>query len=340
MSNRISRRDFIRTSVKGAGLIALGGVIGETASRLSGSTGDAGTDLGSDDLRQLSAIDPALVKYREAGKIDMGFKALQAVAVSLDDRIYVAADKTIQIFDNNADRLWELKLGDSPRCLTVDEDGTIYVGMKDRVEIYNQKGELKTKWSDLEQNAVLTSIAVSEGNVFVADAGNRMVLRYDTSGRIMRRIGKRDRNIPGFSVPSPYFDLAISPDGLLRVANPGQHRVEAYTFDGDFELSWGNPSMGISGFCGCCNPVNFTILPDGKFATCEKGLPRVKVYEPNGDFSCVVAGPETFAKNSRSCSLNGLLNCRTGGLDIAADSRGRILVMDPVESVVRIFTKI
>jgi hypothetical protein len=195
-------------------------------------------------------------------------------------------------------------------------------------------------------------------------------LRYNRSGKFIRRIGKKDkaRNIPGFVVPSPYFDLAIAPDGLLRVVNPGRHRVEAYTYDGDFELAWGETSMRIEGFCGCCNPVNFALLPDGKFVTSEKGLPRIKIYDVDGTFMEVVAGPEHFDKNQKaSCpadrvtpasndvnppldprglkkgglsSIDDVSNCQTGGLDVAVDSQGRVLALDPVERVVRIFKPI
>jgi hypothetical protein len=351
----ITRREFFSTGVKGAGLVGLGGAIGLTAGRLS--TDKVGKRPAtavkpSYDLEEFSTIDPALIRYQGAGEIRMKAQHLRAIAAGPDDCIYVAADKFVQVFDRDAVLLSELRLNDSPRCLTVTEDGTIYVGMTDCVEVYDSrvaeseegirsKGVRKASWDRIGQNAVLTSIAVSENHVFVADAGNRVVLRYDASGKLVRRIGDRDesRNIPGFVVPSPYFDMAVSPDGLLRVANPGEHRVEAYTFDGDFELSWGNTSMQIDGFCGCCNPVNFAMLPDGRFVTCEKGLPRVKIYDANGVFESVVAGPKLFAANARTCILDDYLSCQIGGLDVAADSQGRILVMDPVEKVVRIFTQ-
>lgn len=343
----VTRREFISKSVKVAGLVGLGGAMGLTARRFLSST--TGAKVGSvvnafdHDLRELSAVDPALIQYREAGKITTMAQHLHAIAVGPEDRVYLAAGKSIQVFSRDAVHLSELRLSDTPRCLTVTDDGTAYVGMRDHVEVYSPKGLWKGNWETLGRDAVLTSIAVSESDVFVADAGNRVVLRYDASGKLARRIGERDesRNILGFSVPSPYFDLAVSPDGLLRVANPGQHRVEAYTFDGDFEFSWGNPSMAIDGFCGCCNPVNFAMLPDGKFVTCEKGLPRVKVYSAEGGLESVVAGSEAFAKNARACGLaGGFSNCRTGGMDVAVDSRGCVFVMDPVERVVRIFESI
>jgi hypothetical protein len=330
--NGITRREFIGKGIKGVALVGLGSAIGTTASDLLANSPDY-------DLDKLSVIEPALIKYREAGKIETVFRSLHAVAIGPEDRIYLAADKSIQVFDKNAVRLSELKLSKTPECLTITEDGTVYVGMRDRVEVYGSGGERKASWNGLGNRAVLTSIAVSENDVFVADAGNRVILRYDVSGKLVRRIGERDesRNIPGFVVPSPYFDVAVSADGLLRVANPGEHRVEAYTFDGDFEFSWGNPSVAIDGFCGCCNPVNFAIIPDGRFVTCEKGLPRIKVYGADGSFESVVAGPKDFLKNAKSCNLGDVSDCQTGGMDIAVDSSGRVIVMDPVEKMIRIF---
>jgi hypothetical protein len=121
--------------------------------------------------------------------------------------------------------------------------------------------------------------------------------------------------------------------------------MEAYTFEGDFELAWGEASMGIEGFCGCCNPVNFSLLPDGRFVTSEKGLPRIKVYEADGAFAGVVAGPRDFDANKRACCSSAAVSaplddvsiCQSGGIDVAADARGRVMALDPVDRVVRVF---
>jgi hypothetical protein len=187
----------------------------------------------------------------------------------------------------------------------------------------------------------LTSIAASEEDVFVADAGNRVVVRYDRDGNVVAQIGKKDpaKNAPGFVIPSGYFDLAVSGDGLLRVVNPGKLRVDAYTFDGYFEFSWGHRSVEIDGFCGCCNPVNIAVLPDGGFVTCEKGLVRVKTYDSQGEFQSVVAGPAQLVRDGdvRVCDLPE--ECQAGGFDVAVDAAGRIYVLDTIKNVVRIFTR-
>jgi len=309
------------------------------------TTGEQGSRLGKQftyDLTELRRTDPKSILYKEAtDRIKLDLKEPLAIAVDHADRIYVAGDKAIHIFSSDGRRLSEITTGDTPRCLAVTKDGTIYVGISDHVEIYDSKGKPKARWASPAEKTVLTSIAVSEDNVFVADAGSRVVLRYDTSGKLIGRIGKKDaaKNIPGFVVPSPYFDLAVAPDGLLRVVNPGRHRIEAYTFDGYLEFSWGKFSTAMEGFCGCCNPVNFSLLPGGGFVTAEKGLTRVKIYDADGDFVGVVAGPELFSRHDSICSQSGAANCNKGGLDVAVDSKGRILVMDPLTRDVRIFTR-
>jgi len=295
------------------------------------------------DLEKLQRIDPALIQYRQTGEIFPGMQVVRALAVGPEDRVYVAGDRVIRVFGPAGEGLTEITLEDQPQCLAVAgaEDafpGRVYVGMKTHVEVYGADGKRKTVWDDLGEKAVLTSIAVGQAEVFVADAGNRIVLRYDTGGVLKGRIGQRDegRDNPGFVVPSPYFDLAMAPDGVLRVVNPGGHRVEAYTADGERLVSWGKPTAAIEGFCGCCNPVNIAILSDGRFVTAEKGIPRVKIYSAEGRFESVVAGPQTLAPTPSAAeetrSQHKLL-----AVDVATDSRGRVLVLDPSAGRVRVF---
>jgi hypothetical protein len=289
------------------------------------------------DIKEFSKTDPNLIKYKETDKIKTGLKNPYAIATDSSDRIYVAGDKSIKIFDIQGKVLSEIKLNDSPQCLTISGDGSIYVGMKEHIEVYNPAGKLITKWNSLGQNVVITAITVSGNDVFIADAGRKIVLRYDISGKLKATIGKRnpDKAIPGFVIPSPYFDLAIAPDGLLKVVNPGLHKIESYTFDGDLESSWGETSIDIKGFSGCCNPVNITILSDGKFVTCEKGIPRVKVYNSKGNFDSVVAGAESFADTVGIYNPAETKEDSTKALDVAVDSKDNIFVLDPVEKTIR-----
>jgi len=82
--------------------------------------------------------------------------------------------------------------------------------------------------------------------------------------------------------------------------------------------------MQLDGFGGCCNPSHVAMLSDGSFVTSEKGLERVKIHLPSGDFKSVVAAPSQFDEGTK-------------GLDLAVDSKDRILVLDPSRKMVRIF---
>ncbi len=308
--------------------------------------GDKGSGLSEGytyDIAELAKVDPNLILYEEsAGPFETGLADSHSIAVDSTGFIYVAGDRAIRVFSQDGDVQRQIELAGAPTCLAVAADGTVYIGLKDHVEVYDAQGQRQASWDRLAADAILTSIAVTKDNVFVADAANRVVTRYDRAGNLVKTIGQKDadRNIPGFVVPSPYFDLAVSGDGLLRVVNPGRLRIEAYTFDGDFEFSWGKPSMDIDGFCGCCNPVNIAVLPAGGFVTCEKGLVRVKVYDSEGRFVGVVAGPSQLAESGELIICEFPEQCQVGGFDVAVDSAGRVFVLDTVKNIIRIFTKL
>jgi len=326
-------------------LIASAVVIAVIAVIKLDALGTKGGGLGNDfkdALEKLAWIDPNLILYEESAQpIKTGFAKSHAIAVDSKGSIYVAGDNAVHIFAPNGQRTAEIALSATPTSLAPADDGKIYIALKDHLEVYSLAGNPLAKWERPDPNAYLTAIAVSKDDVFVADAGNSVVIRYDTSGTPVNLIGEKDpdRNIPGLVVPSAYFDLAVTKDGLLRVVNPGRLRIEAYTWDGDFEFSWGQSSPAIQGFCGCCNPVNIAMLSDGGFVTCEKGLTRVKIYDSEGVFLGVVAGPDQLLEpgTARVCEFPA--QCQAGGFDVAVDAQGRVFVLDTIKNIVRIYTK-
>ena len=292
--------------------------------------GRKGSGLGNEwtyDISNLRKTDPNLVHYVQAASFKAGFEYPRALAVDPKGMLYIGGDNEVRAVDGDGNVTRTIRLADSPRALACAAEGSLFVATKEHVEIYDAAGALETRWGSLGEKAQITSIAVANEDVFVGDAGNRVVVHYDRSGKVLGQIGRRDkdRGIPGLILPSPHLDVAVDGQGLLRVSNPGMWRIETYTFKGDLELFWGSSSMtDIAGFCGCCNPTDFAILPDGRFVTSEKGLVRVKVYSADGKFDCVVAGPETFDKDAE-------------GLDLAVDAKGRIYVLDGAAKTVRVF---
>jgi hypothetical protein len=328
------------------GLILAGIAVGVLVVLMNDPSGDGGNrlpDAFDYSLEEYQKIDPALVKYRQTAEIPLELQEPQGVAAGLEDKIYVVGKEGLALFDSQGTAVKTVALDGEPHCIAVAgadhaAPGRIYLGMKDRIQVLDKvDGPAKT-WESLGAKANITSLAVAEQDVFAADAGNRIVWHYDAGGKLLGRIGGKDeaRNIRGFVIPSPYFETALAPDGLLRVVNPGAHKIEAYTFDGHLELSWGQRGLDVAAFCGCCNPAAMAILPDGRFVTGEKGIPRVKIYDAEGKFECVVVGPDVLAPNF-SATTETREDLRLKPVDLAVDSKSRIIVLDPNAKKVRIF---
>ncbi len=322
----ISRRQFIR---QGAGLAAVSASVLEATLARASDKPAAGNPFAYD-IARLEKTDPKLVGYRQLKRFSGRDPEPRRLAVSADGRLFIAGRKGVTILSPDGEVAAEISLSEPARCVAIAPDGTLYAAVRSHVEVFDGHGRSLKIWETPGPKAWLTGLTLGENDLFAADSGNRVVLRYDRSGKLMARIGQKnkDRNVPGLVVPSPYLDVALGKDGLLRVNNPGRHRVEAYTTEGDLELFWGKPSGAIEGFCGCCNPIALALLPDGNCITCEKGLPRVKVYATDGTFQSVVAGPESFPENARAGAAHDRSDGTMGGLDVATDPEGKVYVLD------------
>jgi len=340
--NPLSRRKFIKTGAVATGLVGAGiagAVIAKRRSQAPKAARARATNPFAYNVENLRKTDPSLIHYQQTGQIRSPHDEPRRIAIGADDALYIAAGNYVSILEPNGNLISEIALGAPARCVGVARDGDIFISLRDHLELFSREGRRRASWDAPAGRPFFTGIAVGDSEVFAADAGNRVVARYDRAGKLLGRIGEKnpERNIPGFIVPSPFFDVDLASDGLLRVSNPGRHRVEVYTTKGDLEFFWGDASANIEGFCGCCNPINVAMMPDGRCITCEKGLPRVKVYRSDGTFESVVAGPESFVENAKACSGDAS-ECHQGGLDAAIDSRGRIYVLDLVANEIRIMT--
>jgi hypothetical protein len=284
----------------------------------------------------VAASDPALVydlsPYHQAAPDLLAYKVLVEVKVPLskptgiasaaDGAIYVCGDRSLLEIDRTGTVLERWDLDSEPTCVALGPDGTLYAGMTDHVEAVRPGIAGTTVWPDLGSQAIVTSMAVVGSDVLVADAGNRMIMRFVAGGMLAGTIGD------DYAVPSPFFDVAGAPDGTLWVVDPGRRTVRHVTLEGKLLGSWGTSSLDIGGFGGCCNPVHIAVCPCGSLITSEKGLPRVKAYEADGTLAAVIAGPSDFASGET-------------GLDLATRKAngGEVLVLVPSKRLVRVYVK-
>ncbi len=287
----------------------------------------------------MTGIPEELLAFEELqGSFRVGHRNVVDFSVDSCGRIHVAGDRSVRIYENNGALSDEIFLPGVPTAVTASED-KLYVALKNHLAIYSREGELLERWEPPSENSLITSIAVHEGGVFLADAGSRTVRHYDNDGHSLAQIGARDaeRGVPGIVLPGPYFVVVMGWDGLLRVNNPGRHRIEVYSPEGELERYWGKPSSAIEGFCGCCNPVDFDLLPDGRYVTAEKGLIRVKMYDADGHLESVVAGPDDLAPGSLQLLGQRSPDRGPANFKVAAGNDGLIHVLDTRENRVRFF---
>lgn len=308
------------------------------------TTGEKGNGLSAEyqyDISEYAKIQPEMILYQQVGNaIPTGLKASRSIAYK--DGIYVSGDTKVVKIDGAGKIEKEITLESAPTCLAVDDEGVVIVGSNDTITIFDKTGTKRTQFVVPQKNAILSSIILNEGLLLCADAANGLIYRYDLQGGLVNIIGEKDpqkEDHTGFVIPSPYFDIAMASDGLLRVVDPGRHVIVAFTLDGHREWTWGKASPKVDGFSGCCNPVNMAILPDGSFVTAEKGLVRVKVYDAEGQFVGVVAGPDQLEWQGPLQVCDTPEQCQSRGFDVAVDETGRIYVLDTVKNVVRIFEK-
>jgi len=242
------------------------------------------------------------------------------MAAGPKDNVYVGGRDRISVIDRSGKTVRSIEVDGLVRALYVGSDGTVYAATETKVLVIDPAGKTVRSWDIPGEKPVPTDIAADDASVFLAEATDAIVLRFDMEGKLVNRIGtKADGDgFAGFSVPSPFFSLFIGGDDMLRIANPGKHRIEVFTKEGRWikGLCWGQfSSKSPQGFTGCCNPTHITSLGSGRCVTSEKGTPRVKIY---GDCKLVgiIAGPGRFAEAEQ-------------GLATACLTDGRICILEP-----------
>ncbi|MBN1158961.1 MAG: hypothetical protein JXA61_06235 [Bacteroidales bacterium] len=272
-----------------------------------------------------TAVDPALVTYREIRQIITNAEQPKAIGCQ-DDRIYLLADRRLQVLDLTGRQIHEKSFPDEPRCIAVPSTDTLVIGFENYICLTDGSGNVLFTSPQETDSSIFTSVATNGNTIYVADAGKQRVLMYSRDGLKKGEFEGESgsASLHGFIVPSPYFDLDVNHLNELWVVNPGMLALQSYDDRGSLMNHWEKASVEIDGFSGCCNPAHFAFLDDGAFVTSEKGLVRIKVYDPSGEFVAVVAPPDKFTEEGEAP-------------DLAVGESGKIIALDYDKRLIRIF---
>jgi hypothetical protein len=242
------------------------------------------------------------VNYEEFKQFAFDADKLAALDVN-QGLIYVAYDSIVKCINRDGDeQSTYFTDGDvkSVKCIT---DNRLIVLYRNYFSIYDSLGNVVFQEAKQALKSVYTSAAYNDEFIFIADAGNRRVKKYDLNGTFIsdfEGIYNSTNDKKGFIIPSPYFDLAINQEDELWVVNPGRHAIQHYSSNGDLVNYWEQIGNHIEGFTGCCNPSHLAIFDDGRFVTAEKGIVRIKVYSKSGELESVVALPKDFEDKAKA----------------------------------------
>jgi hypothetical protein len=253
--------------------------------------------------------------------INSGKDNIISVAVSDDGKIFIGGDSYIEGYNSVFEKLWEIKT-DLPVNAITSSGNRLYVGLVNKIGVYDLNGNKLAEWGPYEDKTIITSVSANKNFIAFADAQEKLVYILDNEGEVKQIIGK---SVEPFIIPSHFFDVAITSDNIVYIANTGMRRIERRKTDGTLIDFFGEAGLAPGAFCGCCNPAHFAVLPEG-FVTSEKGLNRIKILNKNGDFEEFVSSQNKFLPPMP--------------LDIAASADGgTIYGANPADSKLYIFKR-
>jgi len=105
------------------------------------------------------------------------------------------------------------------------------------------------------------------GNVLIADTGNRRIQTFSPTGAFLASIGP-------FDAPN---GVAVDRSGNIYVSEIGvKHRVQKLTPEGKFIAEWKGPAPGLYG------PRRITISPDDSIYVVNSGHNQIVKFNPDG----------------------------------------------------------
>lgn len=291
---------------------------------------------------------------------DAGLLNPRGVSVDSEGKIYVADTDNSRIVVLNPDGTLHLVIGMpssaentapgtllQPWGLEVADDGTLYVAdtWNHRVQVFSPNGEWLRSWGTYgvpDQGANPEAMwgprdltIDLDGNILVADTGNKRVRVYTPDGVWLRDIGFGGSGLGQLDEP---VGLAVNPiNGELYVADTWNRRISVFSKDGvalrvfDVPMWYDNRSSPDRPY--------LAISPDGTLlavsdmnATGRNDGPRVVVFDLSGNPVLAFNAPETdFAAGLYGARLvSGIEFAPDGSLLVVDTESGRLLKFAPL----------
>lgn len=282
MKKDINRRQFVKIG----GSAAIGALFLGTAGNYLWKMFTNPADLFYGSKRKTLNVqeDETETDFKSPYKRTFGFIAPDEISAFevCEGRMIVATQNNIYLYNMAGQLEDNFSVRSDVRDIAVYDD-KIYLLYASRIEIYDFYGDMKKEWDACSDDSDYCSFTVFNGGIFVSDASNKNICKYNLDGTLARFINSPE----GFIVPSYSFGIT-NIDDMVYCSNPGRHKIEVYDANGEYVRSFGKTGTGAGEFSGCCNPVQLTANNAGEILTSEKGVPRISCYGTDGKFRSIL----------------------------------------------------
>jgi len=220
-----------------------------------------------------------------------------------------------------------------PWGVAVDAQGNIYVAdtWNGRIQVFDAQGKFLRKWGAFavaqgdagDPNALFGPRGLTidlDGNLVVADTGNKRIVRYRPSGESIDQVGGGGVIAGRFEEPT---DVSVDPtDGSLLVADAWNGRVQRFGSDLQFQSEFAVPGwLGRDIF----QKPYLAVAADGVIYTTDPATSQVVAFERDGKVKLAFGG--TGAALNQMGVPNGIAVDLAGSSLLVADaSNNRVLV--------------
>ncbi|MDR1491898.1 MAG: hypothetical protein LBT05_04160 [Planctomycetaceae bacterium] len=219
----------------------------------------------------------------------------------------------IILYSKDGKKQKETPLPAIPTDLLIPKEGELFLGnlliaFSNNIGVYDREGNLlKTISAPKKEDAFFTSLAADGEHLWVADALQSKIYRFDLHGQLNLTIEKEKtldaekKPFPGFGANNFYLGISLDSQKNLWVADAKNGRLVPFDKSGQWLSSqiWGTHGSSSENdlsdqFFGDNNPISLAFFQDGRVLTIEKDVNRVKIFTPEHTFQSLAASPGFF----------------------------------------------
>ena len=189
----------------------------------------------------------------------------------------------------------------------------------------------------------------SDDNIFVVDAGNNRVQKFNLNGKYISKFGSEGSADGEFNNP---WGIALDGEGHIYIADWRNDRIQKFTADGKWEASIGSSGSGV----GQLNrPNGLAVDSDGDIYVADWMNNRVQVFAPDGRYITEFHGQaelskwgrDKLASNPDMIRQRSLAYANDAGFEqdlahpcaVKIDSQGRIVIIDHTRNRLQVYIK-